>query len=402
MKVLIISNLFYPYNHIGSFRIEAFAKYFQLAGHSVTVVTEGKVNKTALWNGCEIHYITDPLTAPSFMNYCIKKGSRWSLSQILIALLGRITSDSRFIWRFKAYQKIISLYKTNSFNVVLTSFGPLTPHMIALRLRRNGYKFYWIADMRDEMSKNILISRYLTKRLIPYEYKIVNSSDLIVSVSEPLLKDFKRLCKHDHFLEIKNGYDYEEVYDVRFQSQFTMAFIGRFYWGINPNNWFKAFSELIHEGKLPTNCLIKIIGNNSELDMPPNIASNVFQLDSVIHSEAIRMSLDVDTLVVIHPTGRKGVYTGKLFDYLATNKPILALCDPEDVIAQLLNETKAGFTVDNADIDGIKKMILRCYSIWKNKEVLPRDWEKIKQYTRKNQCKILLEYLANNVGEDLN
>ena len=114
------------------------------------------------------------------------------------------------------------------------------------------------------------------------------------------------------------------------------------------------------------------------------------------------MSLDVDTLVVIHPTGRKGVYTGKLFDYLATNKPILALCDPEDVIAQLLNETKAGFTVDNADIDGIKKMILRCYSIWKNKEVLPRDWEKIKQYTRKNQCKILLEYLANNVGEDLN
>ena len=138
------------------------------------------------------------------------------------------------------------------------------------------------------------------------------------------------------------------------------------------------------------------------MDIPQNIASNVFQLDSVIHSEAIRMSLDVDTLVVIYPTGRKGVYTGKLFDYLATNKPILALCDPEDVIAQLLNETKAGFTVDNADIDGIKKMILRCYSIWKNKEVLPRDWEKIKQYTRKNQCKILLEYLVNNVGEDLN
>ena len=66
------------------------------------------------------------------------------------------------------------------------------------------------------------------------------------------------------------------------------------------------------------------------------------------------MSLDVDTLVVIHSTGRKGVYTGKLFDYLATNKPILALCDPEDVVGRLLNETKAGFTVDNADIEGIK------------------------------------------------
>lgn len=95
---------------------------------------------------------------------------------------------------------------------------------------------------------------------------------MVVSVSKPLLKDFKRLCKHDHFLEIKNGYDYEEVYDVRFQSQFTMAFIGRFYLGINPNNWFKLFQNLYAEGKLPTNCLIKIIGNNSKLVIPQNIA----------------------------------------------------------------------------------------------------------------------------------
>ena len=79
-------------------------------------------------------------------------------------------------------------------------------------------------------------------------------------------------------------------------------------------------------------------------------------------------------------------------------EPILALCDPEDVVARLLDDTKAGFTVDNADIEGIKKMILRCYSIWKNKEVLPRDWEKIRRYTRKNQCKILLDYLANEAG----
>ena len=177
-----------------------------------------------------------------------------------------------------------------------------------------------------------------------------------------------------------------------------MAFIGRFYGGASPANWFKAFSELINEEKLPSDCQIKIIGNLLKLDVPEDIVPNVLQIESVAHSEAIQMSLDVDTLVVIHSTGRKGVYTGKLFDYLATNKPILALCDPEDVVARLLDDTKAGFTVDNADIEGIKKMILRCYSIWKNKEVLPRDWEKIRRYTRKNQCKILLDYLANEAG----
>ncbi|WP_236651384.1 hypothetical protein [Parabacteroides distasonis] len=248
------------------------------------------------------------------------------------------------------------------------------------------------------MSKHIYIPRNQARLLIAYERKIVNSSNLVLSVSQPLLSDFKCYCNHDHFLEIKNGYDYEEIHDVRFQSQFTMAFIGRFYGGASPDNWFKAFSELINEEKLPSDCQIKIIGNLLKLDVPEDIVPNVLQIESVAHSEAIQMSLDVDTLVVIHSTGRKGVYTGKLFDYLATNKPILALCDPEDVVGRLLNETKAGFTVDNADIEGIKKMILRCYSIWKNKEVLPRDWEKIRRYTRKNQCKILLDYLANEAG----
>ena len=118
------------------------------------------------------------------------------------------------------------------------------------------------------------------------------------------------------------------------------------------------------------------------------------QIPEVKHDEAIRMSLEADTLVLVHPKGRKGVYTGKLFDYLATNKPILAICDPNDVIAALLEETQAGFAVDESDVEEIKKMILRCYHIWRNKEVLPRNWDKIRQYTRKRQVEILLEYLS--------
>ena len=81
-----------------------------------------------------------------------------------------------------------------------------------------------------------------------------------------------------------------------------------------------------------------IIGNTSPLAVPENIRQNVFQIRQVDHDEAIRKSLETDTLVVVHPKGRKGVYTGKLFDYLATNKPILAICDPDDLIADLLKD----------------------------------------------------------------
>ena len=307
MRVLIISNWFYPNNVIAAFRIEAFAKYFQLAGHSVTVVTEGEVDETKLWHGCEINYVKNPLITYSYMARCVKAGKRWVPRRIVNGLLCRVTADSKFMWRFKAYNKAVSLCEANSFDVVLSSFGPLAPHMVAFRLRRNGYRFYWIADMRDEMSKHIYIPRNQARLLIAYERKIVNSSDLVLSVSQPLLSDFKCYCKHDHFLEIKNGYDYEEIHDVLFQPQFTMAFIGRFYGGASPANWFKAFSELINEEKLPSDCQIKIIGNLLKLDVPEDIIPNVLQIESVAHSEAIQMSLDVDTLVVIHSTGRKGV-----------------------------------------------------------------------------------------------
>lgn len=173
-----------------------------------------------------------------------------------------------------------------------------------------------------------------------------------------------------------------------------MAFTGHFHNLITPDKWFRAFSELIAEGAVPADSRILIIGNNIPLSVPENMKSNVFQLRQVNHDEVIRKTQEADTLVVVHPKGRKGVYTGKLFDYLATNKPILAICDPDDVIASLLEETHSGFTADESDNEDVKRMILRCYSLWKNKEVLPRDWDKIRQYTRKNQVKKLLEYLA--------
>ena len=89
---------------------------------------------------------------------------------------------------------------------------------------------------------------------------------------------------------------------------------------------------MIEEGRLPENSKIKIVGNFKKLDVPDRISSNVIQCKNV----PIKISLtEVDTLLMMYQSGRKGVYSGKLFDYLATNKPILALYDPNDVVAPL-------------------------------------------------------------------
>ena len=128
----------------------------------------------------------------------------------------------------------------------------------------------------------------------------------------------------------------------------------------------RAFSELISEGMLPLYSVVRIVGNYYNLNVPQSILANVVLLKPVPHEEALRISImETDVLVMVHPLGRKGVYSGKLFDYLATNKPILALCDTDDVIAELLKYTGAGFVACESDIGDIKRAIIKCYLLWK-------------------------------------
>ena len=221
-------------------------------------------------------------------------------------------------------------------------------------------------------------------------------SDLLLSVSKPIVENLKASSAHGHVLEIRNGYDYPEVYDNHFQEHFTMTYLGHFYRNIHPDHWFKAYAELIEEGLLPDDSKIKIVGNHELIRIPESIRKNVIEIPVVPHDEAIRISIhETDALIMIYSnkTERKGIYSGKLLDYLATNKPIISMYDPNEVVGKLMNETKAGFVVRYDDIPAIKNTLMKCFHLWKNREALPRNWDKIKEYHRSHQVGLLIEYL---------
>ena len=398
MNILIITNFFFPNNRIASFRMNAFAKYFHEAGHEVTIVTEGYCDSTTIWEGCEVHYIKDPVISEEQLQLYEQTCRKWYPRRIIYGLEVRLTLDEKRLWRIRAQKFVKRLLDSRKYDVILTSYPRLSPHKIALAMRKKGYQFYWVADMRDEMSaiKRPNDRWRVSHRLILSERQIVNNADLVVSVSKPILDGFRNGVTHNRFLEIKNGYDYEEVHETFFQDHFTMGYIGRFYSDITPDNWFRAYSELVSEGLLLGDSKIKIVGNRMKLNVPDCIKQNVEELDAVIHEEAIRISIyETDVLVMIHPNnGRKGVYSGKLLDYLATNKPIIAMYDPNDVVGALMEETKSGFAVDESDIESIKGAIMKCYRIWQKREVLPRKWDRIRRYSRRYQTQLLLDYLA--------
>ena len=149
-------------------------------------------------------------------------------------------------------------------------------------------------------------------------------------------------------------------------------------------------------GDIPLNFIFKIVGNKKYLHIPDTIKDNILQIPQVPHDIAIKESIKSDVLLIILPDdGRKGVYTGKLFDYLSVNRTILALVDVNDVIAQLLNTTQSGFAVAPNDHLGIENSIKRCYDLWINKHVINKNWDLINIYSREYQVNKLLNYISN-------
>jgi len=95
-----------------------------------------------------------------------------------------------------------------------------------------------------------------------------------------------------------------------------------------------------------------------------------------------------DALLFLYPpTGRVGVFSGKLFEYISTAKPIIAATVLNDVAAGLIMEYKVGHPVGFNDIEGIKRSFMEAASLWQNKVSLNVPVEKIHLLHRKNQWK---------------
>ena len=100
-----------------------------------------------------------------------------------------------------------------------------------------------------------------------------------------------------------------------------------------------------------------------------------------------------------HPS-EVGVYTGKLFEYLASKRPILAIGGSKGVVNELLEETEAGYFVSS--IEDIKNIIIKYYAEYKlNGHVSYKgNNSKIDKYSQKEMARKFAEVLDNSIKVD--
>jgi len=405
-RVLIVSSSFPPTGGSGVQRVVGFVKYLPAFGWDPYVLTivPGPYHTSGSPQELPRDFPADRVTRTTFFDIRLagKKlllrlkgkgapstpgevartratGERsgnllWKLANSLIFL-----PDPDIGWLPSAVRAGVPTIRQSGIDAILSSAPPFTSHLIALRLKRLTGR-PWLADFRDPWSQSAhsIVSRSKAiRRPIDrfLEKKVMNSADKITSVSDPIVNAFAKLKVkgiHRKLHVVTNGYDPDEFAGMVHHppGAFTITYTGSFYGEVrSPVPFMAALAELIKDGALRRDRVrVRIIETFSQ--GTASLASR-FGLSDVLtvrvgisHTEAIQEQVNASVLLLIVGSGadKVGVYTGKLFEYLAARRPILALAPKEGVAAKLIRAANAGVIVNPGNRREIKEAILKYYS----------------------------------------
>lgn len=393
--VVLVTTWFYPTNRVASYRMNAIAKYLDPKKYRLSVVSitgDDELPYRSEHFGAEVYRVSGnkwlkkrrQTTSDSRLLHKLK-----SLNNILVSRFSRADYPG---WAEAAAAELQKLHTTDKIDIVISSYAPADAHVAAYEFVRKNKDLKWVADMRDEMSLNPFITAKEKSALYAIEKQIAPLVQAVCSVSKPILEGFRSIMGDEgiRYLEVRNGYDHDKEPYGNFNDVFTLLYAGTFYGKRKPDTFFEALLELQKEGKLPDDWKFQLLGTHVNFHVPSELRSHLEFLPTMGNEDAVDMMFKADCNVLIHPPmGVKGVYTGKLFEYISAEKPVLALVDMEDVAAELIQDQKAGFCADFYSIQSIKEAFLNAYALWKEKDTLPFNRQKVQTLHRRHQVKLL-------------
>ena len=389
--ILLIITWFPPQNGVAVNRMHAFVKYLDINKYTISVITlqENKNLEFEIIDGAAVYRLKNS----SLLKTIKTRAGEFKLIHYLKVLwnvgLNTIKSSDLFVWKKNALALIDKIHRDKKIDLIISSYSPVETHLIANSFCTKNSDIKWIADMRDEMSKNPHITAKQRKLYLSIEHEINKKANAITTVSKPILADFKiSIPNIQYYEEIRNGFDHDLQLSYNYNEIFTISYAGTFYGANKPDTFFEGLSAFVDS----TNAVIKLqfIGTNKNFSIPARFKNNCEFIPKVSQIEAIEIMFKADCNLLILPSvNRKGVYSGKIFDYLSVLKPIVAIVDTTDVAAQLILEYNAGFVASFDNSDQIQRSIADAYDLWKNKKALPVEKDKIALLHRKFQVKKL-------------
>lgn len=305
-------------------------------------------------------------------------------------------------WTRGVMRLLPELFAQKKIDAVWASFWPHSVFHIADRALRE-YGVPWVADFRDvlgQFGRRELRIRLLHARTLPWERRLVRSAAAVTTVSEGLAQMLRaRLARE--VLVIPNGFDPDDLTDAQDVTirRFNIVFTGTLARDRDFRLMLEALSRLLEAGRVSEDDLSVECYGETEGRFRDSM-SNGYKSPQVLtfHGPVpAKCCAHVcrDSAVLFLPgfPGRKGVMTGKVFEYLAAQRPILCAPADGDCIDALLRETGAG--VSCSTVDETARQLLQWYREWKATGTIKYHGNRdaIMKYSRERQAGQLAELL---------
>ena len=333
----------------------------------------------------------------------IKEKDPGLIEKALLSIRGNFfIPDARVGWVKSTIKKLVPLIENESFDQLITTGPPHSVHLIGQGLKqKTGIK--WVADFRDPWTsigyhKKLRLRSSARKKHKLLEYKVLNEADKILVTSPGTAQEFKKITPRPVHL-ITNGYSEMSSTSAPLTESFSITHTGSLLSGRNPLVLWDALEELIRENKEFAQSVELVLAGTVSQDIlddleKRNLSPCLKLLGYLPHEEIrnLQASSQVLLLIEIDHEDTRSILPGKLFEYLSSQRPVLAIGPSEWHAAPILFETKAGKAYRYDQKDEIKAQLLDWFDRFK-KGVLTLNTKGVEAYSRKNRTKALAQIL---------
>jgi glycosyltransferase involved in cell wall biosynthesis len=277
--------------------------------------------------------------------------------------------DPRKGWNKYAVKEAARLIETHGIQNLITTSPPHSTQLAGLKIKKLSPSIRWLADLRDPWTDiyyydsfyHTPAARYLDAR---YEKMVLTRADHIITVGKSLKNVFSSKLEggEDKISVIPNGYDPD---DFRIASQplpdiFTVSYIGTLSDAYPIIGFIEAVRNLAGKGY---KIKLRFVGSVSPAQkvaagsLSGNISAEF--IPYVSHGDAIKYMMGSSVLLLIIPdhSSSKSIITGKVFEYMASGRPVLCLGPEDGDAAEILETTGNGKCATYNDTGSIESVL---------------------------------------------
>ncbi|RZP04479.1 MAG: glycosyl transferase family 1 [Flavobacteriales bacterium] len=306
----------------------------------------------------------------------ITKQKQSVLEKVLLWIRGNFfIPDARIGWVKPSIGFLRNFISEHKVEVIITSGPPHSLHLIGKSLKKEtGIK--WVADLRDPWTtihyhKSMRLTKRAQKKHVALESEVLTNANHIVVTSATTKREFQKITKIPIEV-ITNGYDSIDDFKPNLDAKFTLSHIGTLLSNRNPIILWEALSELCSENSpFSEDLLIQLAGSLSDAILISikeyGLINQCITLGYLSHQKAIQLQCNSQILLLIEMnlSETKAIIPGKLFEYLAAKRPIIAIGPLDSDVEKIIKETNSGSYFGYSEKEKLKNQISLYYQAYR-------------------------------------